>query len=258
MDRKPQMMAEAAQLVEQHRSDGGNINEIIAKHANENGYSDQVCNSLVWCVNRQSFKQAMTVDKHDEPDIADPAAVKRARVKRVPVEEAPVKQASTVWQSIGKRANTRMQSGTVHTTSTSLDYGPVLRAHLDSEKRAATQASKMANAQARMTLEGMHTQTKLIRQVGLDKQASFKRTIAACEPEVQEILTTVLEKSAYQETLHTRQDLELLVPQALADFGRLKQAAEELVRVGAVQAALDELQGTIALDREAVSGKVRF
>jgi hypothetical protein len=258
MDRKPQLMAEAAQLVERHRADGGNLNELIAKHANDQGYSEQLCSSLVWCVNRQSFKQAMALDQHDEPSIADPVAVKRARTRPVAASAEPVKQASTAWLPTVKRANSRMQGGMVHTRAEGPDHGPALRAHLDREKRAADTGLKLASARTRITLEDMHHQTRLIKQIGLDKQASFQQQLAACEPPVRALLGALLEKSAYQPTLHTRQDLTLLVPAALNDFDRLKQAADSIVRVGDAAAALEELKVTLAQDREAVSGVVRF
>jgi hypothetical protein len=82
MNIKPWLEAEADRIVDTFRKEGGDINDLIAKHAASKQIEGERVHSLVWLVNRHSFKLAKQQDGQDEFEIANPDDVE-LRLRRL-------------------------------------------------------------------------------------------------------------------------------------------------------------------------------
>lgn len=257
-DLKPQLMLDAKTIVQQHREDGGNLNELVAKYATDKGYGPKVVDSLAACVNRHSFKEAMQQDRHDEPAIASPAAVKLAqnRAQNVVVPTAlPIKLAGARYE------NERCKSASVTTVPVStFDYGPAVRIQLSREKIACESQVTSAYTEIRMGMDKLAHQFHLIKRLGLEKTAHFQDLLRACPGPVAAILDEVLSKTAAQPPVRDRSAIAMLVPQAMKDFAVIRQAGENLVKLahqaGVTQARLAQVNDALLAAKGEVTANV--
>lgn len=256
-DLKPQLMQDAQTIVEQHRTRGGDLNELVAKYAADKGYAAKVTDALTACVNRHSFKSAMQNDKQDEPAIASPSAVKMAQAKTA-AQVAP--QALTFKTASAGREEMRCKSASVTTAMAPVDYGPALRARLGREKLAYEGQVSVAHTEIRMGLERMSNQAHLIKRLGLEKTSGFQALVDACPAPVRKVVAEALTKAAAQPPARIGSEIALLMPQALKDFETIKLAGENLIKVaqraGEFQARLDKVNEALSLTKGEVTAHV--
>jgi hypothetical protein len=257
-DIKPQLMADAQCIVENHRSSGGDINELVAKYASDHGYSPKVTDALTACVNRHSFKTAMQLDRHDEPAIADAAAVKLAQAK---LATRSVPAALPVKVARGEGEELRSKTASVTTENiTSVDYTRAVQQQLHRDKVACEAAIQTGLTEIRLGMEKMSHQAHLIKRLGLEKTAEFQQLLNACGGPVASMLEAVLEKAASQRQEMVGQTIAMLVPQALRDFEHMKAASAKLVALaqttGEAQAKLAKINAAIRAAKNGVSADV--
>jgi hypothetical protein len=250
-DIKPQLMSDAHAIVRQHRSSGGDLNELVAKHANEKSYNDLVTQNLVCLVNRHGFKMAMEHERKDEPVLADAAVVKLARHRLANGSAEPVKSASLAVPLVSQRARD-LNLGSFSTTTKSAAFvmTPGLIAHLNTGRLTAESGIKQANAELRRVLERMQGDAKRLKTLGVEKQAVWQQMLADAGEELASVIEPVMDKTAAVQAFHTRKDLEMLVPAALGNFERMKRDAAHAVKVAGILSQLQTELAAIKQDLE--------
>ena len=226
MNIKQQLEAEARNIVEAHRSQGGDIHETIAKHASEKGHRGDVVRSLTWLVNRHAFKQAMAVDRKDEIDIANAEAV--LHKMNAPQKEAGLQKSASLSPS--PRPNMGFTqaavSGSAHSGGgEKVDYGPALRKKLAAREMELNGEINGLRAQIRSHLSKMAMLAESVKRIGSQGSDAFREKVASIPEAECEIMRAVLEKVAAKELPLTEGQLKMYLGRALVDLAEMAKTA---------------------------------
>lgn len=248
MNIKPQLEAEAMKIVQAHRDSGEGLHDLVAKHASDKQYGDEVVRSLSRFVNRHAFKQARLNDGTDEfGEIVNAESVLHRM--RSPGDQS-VKAASYNPGILPSSA--LVSDGGFVGRKLSVDYGPTFVAKLASRDNELKSGIKLASAEIRRGLVQLAKLSESVKRVGMEKMGGYQAILGRIPDDPRAIIETVLESSPVQKVAFTEPQLKMFVPMAVQDTEKMAKVASEVHEASMRLADLQERRHRVADQSEAL------
>lgn len=224
MNIKPWLEAEADTIVNAFRKQGGDVNDLIAKHAAERGVHGDQVHSLVWLVNRHHLKVAKREDGADEFSIANPELV-IARMRRER-KQASVAPPPALAARPGFYDGRHAEDGQVVAAGYEAnDPAPIRLAKLAARRKELEADAKAGSARVRAGLFRLGVLAESVKRAGLLDSPTFAAELARVDEPVRAILETVLAHVKSARVTLAGSPGRSYVERAIADYGEMVKAA---------------------------------
>jgi hypothetical protein len=255
---KPQLESEAAKIVEAHRLGGGEVRDILCKHALDKGYGENVVRTLSSLVNRHAFKQAMEKDRTDDIQVVDANSIlyemKKCAFQTKAASETPTPHKQAGFGLSGM-LNVNAQVGSQQTFANpyTTRVAPTVIAKLAARDRELESTGKALNAGFREDLWAMTKAAEALKRVGFESTAEFTAKLAGYRDDVADLIRLAIEKSPFQkwamdehkQRMFVRESLQNLDPmakRAALALDKMEKLADVQARRATIQQQISELK----------------
>ena len=218
MNIKGRRETEADPNLQELRSSRRHNKELVAKHASQKDYADEVVRSLSALVNRHAFKTAMTLDRRDEFDIVYP--------ERVLNRMRPAPQQKAASFSPGLAPQSTLCSASAWGGKFEVDYRPGILVKLASREQELRSQIKAAKASLREQLFSMSLRARSVKSVGHEKIAGYQEAMGAIPADDRRIVELAIEATPVEKWAFTQSQLRMFIPTALEDIRRMGAMAK--------------------------------
>lgn len=223
MNIKQKLEAEAEQIVGAFRKEGGDINELIAKRANDKGFQGEQVRSLVWLINRHNFKQARQRRESDEIALANPEEVLLLMGRASKSASVPAPVANVHPGFVAKEASLGGQATSFDAPEP--DRTPVHAQKLASRRMELAQQQKLASAKITAALYRMGMLAESVKRAGLLESETFLADLDRLPETVRPIIDAVFSHVKVARQVMPEGQLRMYLDRALGDFREMAKAA---------------------------------